>query len=44
MLVFAMTREDVLARLKDDPLVKEQVWDFENAQIYPFFRPKRNPV
>ncbi|KAI8664588.1 YCII domain-containing protein [Fusarium keratoplasticum] len=44
MLVFAPTRDDVVARLKDDPLVKERVWDLENAQIHPFFRPKRSAI
>ncbi|KAI8233239.1 hypothetical protein K4K54_010789 [Colletotrichum sp. SAR 10_86] len=44
MLIFAPTREDVLDRLKNDPLTKEGVWDINNVQIYPFFRPKRVPV
>ncbi|KAM5343947.1 hypothetical protein ACJ41O_012484 [Fusarium nematophilum] len=44
MMVFATSREDVLARLKDDPLVKERIWDLDNAQIHPFYRPKRVPV
>ncbi|KAJ0310784.1 hypothetical protein Brms1b_008491 [Colletotrichum noveboracense] len=44
MLIFAPTREDVLDRLKNDPLTKEGVWDIKNVQIYPFFRPKRVPV
>ncbi|KAG7044447.1 Dimeric alpha-beta barrel [Colletotrichum scovillei] len=44
MLVFAPTRERVLARLMDDPLVKEKIWDIEKAQIHPFLRPKRTPL
>ncbi|KAJ3515062.1 hypothetical protein NM208_g15008 [Fusarium decemcellulare] len=44
MLIFASSREAVLARLRDDPLVRERVWDIANAQVHPFFRPKRGPV
>ena len=44
MLVYALSRDYVLARLKNDPLVKERIWDLENATIHPFFRPKRGPV
>ncbi|KAI3540391.1 hypothetical protein CSPX01_08303 [Colletotrichum filicis] len=44
MLVFAPTREGILARLMDDPLVKEKIWDIEKAQIHPFLRPKRTPL
>ncbi|KAJ3962783.1 hypothetical protein N0V92_000469 [Colletotrichum tropicale] len=40
MLIFAPTREDVLDRLKNDPLTKDGVWDIKNVQIYPPFAPR----
>lgn len=44
MMVFTTSREHILARLEEDPLVKGKVWDLENAQITPFFRPKRSAI
>ena len=36
MLIGANTREEVVERLKKDPYVKGQVWNWEKVQIIPF--------
>ena len=44
MLVYAASKDDVLRRLREDVFVKEGIWNIDQAQIYPFFRPKRVPI
>lgn len=36
MLAHAESKEEVLRKLKEDVYTKEEVWDWDKVQIYPF--------
>ncbi|KAF8475025.1 hypothetical protein BDZ91DRAFT_712150 [Kalaharituber pfeilii] len=44
MVALAASKEEVLAVLKADPYTKEDVWDWDKVEIYPFRTAIRAPM